>query len=104
MISSSSNGTTDDPWSTFFATLRQAIQAEAGLKVAEFIFPLLILDRLCSESQNDDKLILQEFLDVLNIDLKHDSMNETDRQKVSAQKKGNTERTFMDQNSYSSLC
>ena len=69
-------------WKIFFYNCRQAIQAEAGLKVAEFLFPLLILDRLCSDSLQEEELIRQEFLDVLDVGLKHESMTQTDRQKA----------------------
>ena len=72
----------NNPWKTFFYNCRQALQSEAGLKVAEFIFPLLILDRICSNSKEEEQLICQEFTDVLDVGQKLGTMNHTNRQKA----------------------
>jgi hypothetical protein len=72
------------PWRTFFYNCRQAVRSEVGLKAAEFLFPILILDRLCFGSSSEENLIRQEFLHVLNFDWNPTpgSMNQTDRQKA----------------------
>jgi hypothetical protein len=52
-------------WTEFFFACRTAIRSSAGLAIAEFILPLLILDRLCSDIKEDEDAILSELRDVL---------------------------------------
>lgn len=49
-----------------FYSCRTAIRSSAGLSVAEFILPLLILDRLCFGDKSDEKMIEEEFCSVLS--------------------------------------
>ena len=55
----------DNQWTDFFFACRTAIRSSAGLAVAEFILPLLILDRLCSDIKVVEDAIHSELLDVL---------------------------------------
>lgn len=52
-------------WTDFFFACRMAIRTSPGLAVAEFILPLLILDRLCSDVKEDEDAILAEIQDIL---------------------------------------
>ena len=56
-------------WTDFFFACRMAIRTLPGLAVAEFILPLLILDRLCSDMKEDEDAILSEIQDILCHDL-----------------------------------
>jgi len=53
------------PWANLFHALRTAVRTPVGLGVAEFILPVLILDRLCfGSSMEDYQAILHELRDV----------------------------------------
>jgi hypothetical protein len=69
-------------WKDFFFACRTAVRSLAGLETAEFIFPLLVLDRICFGSAEELELICQELRQVL--DFKSDSaqMELSDRQKA----------------------
>jgi FAT domain len=64
MIHRAYSGTS--PWKSLFHCCRTAVRAEVGLTVAEFILPLLLLDRLCFGDLRDKDHIFQEMLDVFN--------------------------------------
>lgn len=49
---------------------RTAIRTESGLNVAEFILPLLVLDRICYGTGEEFLLIRQELTDVLTMETK----------------------------------
>lgn len=55
------------PWKAFFYACRTAVRTESGMNVSEFIFPLLVLDRICFGTSDELKFIHQEFLEVLNM-------------------------------------
>ncbi|CAB9501042.1 protein kinase ATR [Seminavis robusta] len=59
------------PWSSMFHGCRTALRAPAGLVVAEFLLPLLVLDRLCFGSLQESTIILQEIRDVFGYSKNH---------------------------------
>ena len=70
-------------WSSLFFACRTAVRTQAGLKVAEFILPLLILDRICFGNAQDEEHIRQEIIAVLTFDTKPNvAMSQTERQKA----------------------
>lgn len=79
MISNAHNSLLS-PWKDFFHACRTAIRTQAGLLMTEFILPLLILDRICFGTKQDEVAICQEFLSVLNS--KSPSMSQTDFQRA----------------------
>ena len=56
---------TNCPWKTLFRGCRSAVRSSAGLEVAEFLFPLMILSMKCSSEASDEESILQELLGIL---------------------------------------
>ena len=68
-------------WGEFFHACRSAIRSQAGVGVAEFLLPLLILDTLCFGEQVDEKAIVQEFLSVLSVE---NSVNLKEREKAAS--------------------
>jgi hypothetical protein len=68
-------------WKDFFFACRSAVRTQAGLSVAEFILPLLILDRICFGTSQDEVLIREELLEVLSFDLSS-CMGQEDHQKA----------------------
>ena len=75
-----SKNCSDSRWKDFFYSCRTATRSETGLNVAEFIVPLLVLDRLCFGKQGEKKLIVDEFLLLLKNETKLMPIN--DRQKA----------------------
>eukprot|EP00980_Cylindrotheca_fusiformis_P025541 scaffold14008_cov124-Cylindrotheca_fusiformis.AAC.9 len=60
-----------------------AVRTQAGLSMTEFIFPLLILDRLCFGSRGDEEAIRTECLAILSFDSSSSgSMNQSDYQRA----------------------
>lgn len=55
-------------WKQLFFACRTAVRTEVGLGIAEFIIPLLVLDRVCFGSSEDRLLVQQELIDVLRVD------------------------------------
>lgn len=53
-------------WSALFNACRTAIRSPVGVSVAEFILPLLVLERLCFGSIDDERMVIQELRDVLS--------------------------------------
>lgn len=58
------------------------------MSLAEFILPLLVLDRMCYGNSNDERAVVQEFLDVLDFSSEaqpgswKSKMSQTERQKA----------------------
>lgn len=52
-------------WTKVFFACRTALRTQAGLGVAEFLLPILILDRLCFGSGQDQTTLLTEIKEVL---------------------------------------
>jgi len=48
--------TKKNEWTEFFYACRTALRTEAGLGVAEYLLPLLVLDRLCFGNGHDGKI------------------------------------------------
>ena len=70
-------------WKGFFFACRTAVRTQAGLKVAEFILPLLVLDRICFATPKDEEVIRREFLKVLSFgSTPTASMEKTEREKA----------------------
>lgn len=70
-------------WKGFFFACRTAVRTQAGLKVAEFILPLLVLDRICFGTPKDEEVIRREFLKVLSFgSTPTASMEKTEREKA----------------------
>lgn len=68
-------------WKDFFFACRTAIRTEAGLNVAEFIIPLLVLDRICFGTSEDRLLVHRELSEILEVRTKA-FMDNSDRQKA----------------------
>lgn len=54
------------PWEALFNACRSAIRSPAGLSVAEFLFPSLVIDLLCFGDPSDE-IVIQEFADLLSL-------------------------------------
>uniref|UniRef100_A0A6U2XGY7 non-specific serine/threonine protein kinase n=1 Tax=Entomoneis paludosa TaxID=265537 RepID=A0A6U2XGY7_9STRA len=54
-------------WSHLFNACRTALRSAAGLTVAEFLLPLLVLDRLCFGDAAEEKDIVQEMEGALKL-------------------------------------
>lgn len=67
-------------WKDFFFSCRTATRSEAGLDAAEFILPLLVLDRICFGSRDEFESIVKEFLELLQS--RNFIMPPVDRQKA----------------------
>jgi hypothetical protein len=52
-------------WSKLFYACRTALRTQAGLNVAEFLLPILVLDRICFGDAPDEQVVVQEMCDVL---------------------------------------
>lgn len=80
-----SNSYSDEasPWRTFFHACRTAIRTHAGVALAEFILPLLLLDRICFGSDLEEEAIRAEMLGVFTSKspLKA-GMNQSDHQRA----------------------
>lgn len=83
-----SHNTKQNRWSDLFYACRTAVRTQAGLGVAEFLLPMLVLDRLCFGNGHDEQTLLREIKDALTFDTKGKSantrMNKTDRQKAAS--------------------
>jgi serine/threonine-protein kinase ATR len=70
-------------WTKMFYACRTALRTQAGLGVAEFLLPILVLDGLCFGNGQDNALLISEIRDVLllsdNDDSRHSKMAPTDR-------------------------
>jgi len=71
-------------WNELFFACRTAVRTTAGLGVAEFLLPLLLLDRLCFGDSQDERILLQEIHDALSFEAtsSKSQMDWTDRQKT----------------------
>jgi FAT domain len=74
-------------WTSLFASCRTAFRTEAGLGLAQFLFPFILLDRLCFGSEEELQTIYTEVNDVLtfpdnNRTPRKRQMSLTDRRKA----------------------
>ena len=69
-------------WKDFFFACRIAVRTRTCLETAEFILPLLVLDRICFGSVEEFESICQEFLQILDIDSESARMDSSERQKA----------------------
>lgn len=53
-------------WRHLFYACRSAIRSPSGISVAEFLFPVLVLDSLCFGEQYDEDVIISEILAALS--------------------------------------
>lgn len=78
--------TKKNEWTKLFFACRTALRTQDGLGVAEFLLPILILDRLCFGNGNDQNTLLTEIRDVLTFEntrtSNQPSMSQTDRRKA----------------------
>jgi serine/threonine-protein kinase ATR len=65
---SKSSEQTPESWKQLFFACRTAVRTEVGLSTAEFIMPLLVLDRICFGTTEDRLLVQQELIDVFRVD------------------------------------
>ncbi|KAL3944314.1 MAG: hypothetical protein SGBAC_001607 [Bacillariaceae sp.] len=80
---SNSHVSEDSPWRIFFYACRTAIRTQAGVPLAEFILPLLLLDRLCFGSDLEEEAIRTEVLAVFSSESKRTTgMNHSDQQRA----------------------
>jgi len=69
-------------WKDFFFACRIVVRSLAGLETAEFILPLLVLDRICFGSTEEFESICKEFLRILDFDSNSALMDDSERQKA----------------------
>ena len=77
-------------WCSFFYACRTAVRSKAGMPLAEFIIPLLVLDRLCNGNSNDEKAVINEFLAVFDFsEIENEGVpgNETGKMSLSERQK-----------------
>ena len=74
----------ESPWGKLFYACRTAVRTPVGLGVAEFILPLLVLDRLCFGGTQDYQWTLHELRDVFSCKAQVGAagMNQADRRKA----------------------
>ena len=66
---SNSSDQTPESWKQLFFACRTAVRTEIGLNVAEFLMPLLVVDRICFGTSEDRLLVQQELFDVFRVDV-----------------------------------
>lgn len=71
-------------WKDFFFACRIVVRCETGLEAAEFILPLLVLDRICFGSVEEFESICQEFLLILDFESDKIPMDSSERQKAAS--------------------
>lgn len=69
-------------WKDLFYACRSAIRSQAGIDVAEFIFPLLVLDGVCFGDKHEEDAILSEILDALSFEDNKGAMALREREKA----------------------
>jgi serine/threonine-protein kinase ATR len=78
----------NNKWNELFFACRTALRTQAGLPVAEFLLPLLVLDRVCFGDSIDETILIQEIHDVLvwgmETDILAPQMPKTERQKAAS--------------------
>lgn len=83
-----SHSTGKNEWAQLFFACRTALRTHAGLSVADFLLPLLVLDRLCFGGVADQNTLLSEISDVLTLSAQdkfgatHHIMSRSDRRKA----------------------
>eukprot|EP00804_Cyclotella_cryptica_P008905 CCRYP_012021-RA/>CCRYP_012021-RA protein AED:0.02 eAED:0.02 QI:94/1/1/1/0.87/0.88/9/625/3358 len=55
-------------WRNLFHACRSAVRSQAGIGVAEFILPVMILDAICFGDQYDEDVVTSEILAALSFD------------------------------------
>ena len=71
------------PWGKFLDSCHTAVRTQAGLHVAEFIFPLLVLNRISYGTAVEIRSIRREIIDLLEFNSTlSESMSQTERQKA----------------------
>lgn len=69
-------------WKDFFFACRILVRSRSGLEAAEFVLPLLVLDRICFGSVEEFESICQEFRLVLDFNSDSALMDSSERQKA----------------------
>lgn len=69
-------------WKDLFYACRSAIRSRAGIDVAEFIFPLLILDGVCFGDKHEEDAITSEILDAMSFEDFEGAMELREREKA----------------------
>ncbi len=69
-------------WKDFFFACRILVRSRSGLEAAEFILPLLVLDRICFGSVEEFESICYELQSILDFDSDSALMDSTERQKA----------------------
>ena len=69
-------------WKDLFYACRSAIRSQAGIDVAEFIFPLLVLDGVCFGDKHEEDAITSEILDALSFEEDKGAMKLREREKA----------------------
>ena len=78
---SNSSDQTPDSWKQLFFACRTAIRTEIGLNVAEFLLPLLVVDRICFGTSEERFLVQQELVDVFRVEV-NTFMEPSEKQKA----------------------
>ena len=70
-------------WRDFFFACRSAVRSLSGIRVAEFLLPLLVLDSVCFGDKYDETVTVQEIRDALSLNTSvENSMLRNERQKI----------------------
>ena len=69
-------------WKNFFFACRILVRSRSGLEAAEFILPLLVLDRICFGSVEEFESICHELRSILDFNSESALMDSTERQKA----------------------
>ena len=62
----------DNQWCKLLHACRLAFRTQSGLSIAEFLLPIVVLDRICFGDLQDEECILKEILNVLDFDSTHE--------------------------------
>lgn len=77
-----SNIGTKTKWNGLFYACRTALRTQAGMSVAEFLLPLLVLDRICFGDGHDEQVVVNEIREALTFDGAEALMNQSERRKA----------------------
>ena len=91
-----SNSNKKSMWRPFFYACRSAIRSQAGISVAEFLFPFLLLDAVCFGDKQDENVIASELIDALSFEKAGPDKNITVMNLREREKAANAVFTVMD--------
>lgn len=75
----------DSDWNKLLHACRLAMRTHSGLGIAEFLLPIIVLDRICNGSTEDEACVINEMKDALSFQGSLDgqlAMHQNERQKA----------------------